>query len=96
MVKRPRKFCDNQTICKEDEGKGTYSCLAHLAEARVFQCSYKESKIKFLDEYGDGHRRFIIQNNPRPGADGVCRDFEITPKVKKDLIKKIEEEPKKS
>ncbi len=89
MAKQPRKFCENQTICEEDVGKGAYTCMADLAEGRAFQCHYSESDIKIGDLYGTGKFRFYIQKNPKPGADGICMDFEITKKIKKDLTAKL-------
>jgi hypothetical protein len=95
-MKRERKFCDNQGICVEDKGKGTYSCFGHLDEGRVFTCPYSESDIKVMDKWGDKHYRLEIQKNPRPNADGVCRDFKITPGAKKDLIAQVVSELEKS
>ena len=99
-MKQPRKFCYSQHICKEDVGEGTYSCLCNLAEGHVFPCGYCEADIKIYDWSVDGdkkkHYGFQIQSNPKPRADGVCRDFRITPRVKKDLIAQIVSELEKS
>lgn len=42
------KFCECQVTCKEDyDEKGnqlSWTCAAHLAEARVFDCGYKSAQ----------------------------------------------------
>ena len=88
-MKRPRKFCSYQVVCREDRNSVSYSCLSRLDEARVFECPYEESDIKMRDEYREGRYRFVIQRRPRPNADGICRDFKITSRVRKDLIEKM-------
>jgi len=94
-MSRPRRFCDNQIVCRED-GAESYTCAGHLDEGRAFECPYKEADIKVADELGTKQYRFIIQKNSQPNADGVCRDFEITPQVKKTLISRVVSELSKS
>lgn len=40
------KFCKSQIVCKEDRQntEETYTCTAHLHEARAMQCPYKSFK----------------------------------------------------
>ena len=45
------KWCNNQHICEEDKDKGTFTCLAHLAEGRVLQCSYKDKDARKKAQY---------------------------------------------
>ena len=45
------KWCNNQYICEEDKGKGTFTCLAHLAEGRAFQCPYKDKESRQKTQY---------------------------------------------
>lgn len=44
---KPIIWCDNQTI---DEN-GVLTCLAHLAEARVFTCPYKDNQERLESQY---------------------------------------------
>lgn len=42
-----KQFCEWQMKAEEDKGKGTWTCLSHLAEGRAFQCrrtSMKDAK----------------------------------------------------
>lgn len=95
MSKKSRKFCVCQKEFEEDKGKETYSCLAHLDSGKIFPCPYNESEIKVVDEFGNGYK-FMLQRNPEPKVDGVCRDFKIISNIKKDLIKKIVEDLERS
>ena len=36
-----KKFCYYQMKYKEDMGKGTLSCIAHIDEGRCFECPYE-------------------------------------------------------
>jgi len=91
-----KRFCCSQIQCS-DKPKGIYSCMAHLNESRVPDCSFAESDI-CLESYEDSNRKkhyeFKIRFNvPENSAgDGVCRDFRILPDIKKDLISKIVKE----
>lgn len=93
--KRPNPFCKAQVVCKETP-KDRYHCETRLVEGYNCTCPYNKSDIKAADYYGDGKLSIIIQKNPKPGADGVCQNFEILPDVKKDLIAKVVKELKKS
>lgn len=88
MPERPEKVCESQIVCK-DTPKDRYHCKTALLEDHNCTCPYNKSDIKVMDEYGNDKYRFVIQKNPRPGADGICRDFEILPDVKEDLIAKL-------
>lgn len=44
---KPTIWCDNQTI---DEN-GVLTCMAHLAEARVFTCPYKDNQERLESQY---------------------------------------------
>jgi hypothetical protein len=45
------KWCDQQRTCEEDLGKGTFTCSAHMAEARAPQCPYKSNEDRKSRQY---------------------------------------------
>ena len=45
------KWCYWQTKCKEDAGKGTFTCTADLCDGRVFKCPYKSNEDRVLQRY---------------------------------------------
>jgi len=68
-----RKFCIHQIKCS-DTPKGIWDCAAHLAEARLPVCSYKESDITAIE---DGKLR-IPSREKSPYR---CADFEPTKEI---------------
>lgn len=44
----PKEWCDNQLWSREDQ---SFTCLAHLAEARAFACPYKDNEERMRAEY---------------------------------------------
>ncbi len=90
MVIRPRKFCARQVVY--DRRKKTYACFEYLVDARVVQCPFSESDI-YKRKYENKSRYYfeINSNTPRElksCGDGVCREFEITSEVRRDLMQK--------
>lgn len=45
-----KKWCEHQTKCVEDTEE-TFTCTAHMAEARAFQCPYKNTADRVSRKY---------------------------------------------
>ena len=39
-----QRWCNWQHLCQEDVGNDTWTCAAHLNEARALHCPYKSMK----------------------------------------------------
>jgi hypothetical protein len=63
------KFCAHQAKCIEDTDD-TWTCLAHLAEARAMQCHMDPQDVRIIDG------QIVCSKQGRPF--GVCSDFEST------------------
>ena len=86
-----RKFCKNQIQCS-DRPKEIYSCMGHLAEGHVHDCTYNESQI-YLDSYeyrGETINRFKIAKIFLGHCySGICEDFDILLGVEKNYLLNI-------
>jgi hypothetical protein len=55
MVVKLKMFCEKQTACEENfDNEGNqlaWTCTAHLAEDRVFNCIYKSLKERMNAEH---------------------------------------------
>ncbi len=78
-----RQFCDHQIKCVETP-EGKWDCAAHLAEARVFLCSYTEADIVLMDRYMTGKLYLTIPVGPH-NPQGTDADFEPLPELKDEL-----------
>ena len=61
------QWCDYQHKCKEDT-EDTWTCIAHMAEGRAFQCPYTKEHI-----HPDARNKPVFLNSE--GWDGVCQDY---------------------
>lgn len=59
-------WCDCQIEAREDVGKPTYTCGAHLAEGHVFQCRRKPSEVYIDTIYPHHHHHHGLRlpNDP--------------------------------
>ena len=65
------KFCSWQ-VRTQDDPHGTYTCMAHLAEARAFICPYRSSQVYQTPKGG-----LRIAHRAGSNLVAVCEDFEL-------------------
>ena len=89
MYGKVRKWCACQMKCKEDNDM-TWTCTAHLAEGRAFQCHADPGKVTVNKEGFFRHMGGCEDFEP-PGYD--CNDPEaFGPAPKKPARKQVEAE----
>jgi len=66
------QFCYYHIIAREDVGKNSFTCTAHLNEGRAFRCPYRISEI-----YEEESKRLRISHRRGKDLFGVCEDFEF-------------------
>ncbi len=66
----PGKFCENQL-----PENGEIWCGHNAIEGYNCRCPYGEDDLRIIDG------KLMVQRDPQPNADGVCRDFEPLPGI---------------
>lgn len=71
---RKEFWCGWQYECKEDAGKQSLTCTAHLAEGRVFECHYTKNNVYYNPKTKRDHGLSVPNDpdfKPAEGREGV-------------------------
>lgn len=63
-----KKFCKYQSATKEAMEVGKYDCDAHIGEARVFSCRYRNNEERLKSEYPCADYELVMETN-QPAKD---------------------------